>query len=240
MKKGEAFTYMDIIEIKETNTSNYTNASNIKKSYNKNDGNSDTSKNQGVTQDLGIDTFVKSTEEDTANATYKPVKKKLSTEEVKALKQEQEELKEDLIKKFINDTINSQNKLLKKWTDSGLNEMSQETNDLLTNIFGSVENAYPEMATTPEGAKTAIEEGGAYSVNAVADRIMTMAIAIAGNDPKKMQQMRTAVEKGFSQAGLDFNKATNSDLPQICKDTCTEVMKRFDELQNKTSSINEN
>jgi hypothetical protein len=231
---------MDIIEIKGINASNYTNASNIKKSNNKDDGNNDTSKSQGLTQDLGTDTFVKSTEKDTLNSNYKPVRKKLSTEEVKALKQEQEELKADLIKKFISDTINNQNKLLRKSTDSGLNEMPQETTDLLTKIFGSVENAYPEMATTPESAKTSIEEGGSYSVNAVSDRILTMAIAIAGGDPKKIQQMRAAVEKGFSQAGLDFNKATNSDLPQICKDTSTEVMKRFDELQNKTSSITEN
>jgi len=67
---------------------------------------------------------------------------------------------------------------------------------------------------------------------------MSMAISIAGDDPSKIQQMRDAVEKGFSEAGLDFNKATNGDLPQICKDTCTEVRKRFDELQNKTSSTN--
>ena len=191
-----------------------------------------------VTQDLGTDTFVKSTEKDTTNSTYKPVKKKLSTEEVKALKEEQENLKADLIKKFISDTINNQNKLLGKSTENGINEMSKETTDLLTKIFGSVENAYPPIATTPEGAKQAIAEGGAYSVNAVADRIMTMATAIAGDDPNKIQQMRDAVEKGFSQAGLDFKKATKSDLPQICKDTYTEVMKRFDELQNKTSSTN--
>lgn len=63
---------------------------------------------------------------------------------------------------------------------------------------------------------------------------MTMAKFIAGDDPDKLQQMREAVEKGFSQAGLDFNKATDSDLPQICKDTCTEVMRRFDELQGVT------
>jgi len=50
--------------------------------------------------------------------------------------------------------------------------------------------------------------------------------------------MRDAVENGFSQAGLDFSKATKNDLPQICKDTYTEVMKRFDDLQNKTSSPN--
>jgi hypothetical protein len=100
-------------------------------------------------------------------------------------------------------------------------------------------NAYPSLATTPEGAQKAISEGRSYSVNAVADRIMTMAKYIAGDDPNKLQQMRAAVEKGFSEAGLDFKKATNSGLPQICQDTCKEVMKRFDELQNKTNSTTE-
>ena len=65
----------------------------------------------------------------------------------------------------------------------------------------------------------------------MADRIMNMAIAIAGDDPKKIQQMRDAVEKGFSQAGLEFNKATSGELPQICIDTQAVVMDRFDELQ---------
>ncbi|MBU3145319.1 hypothetical protein [Clostridium sp. CF012] len=230
---------MDIIEIKGSNSSNYTITNDTKKADNKNTGNIDTSNAQRVTQDFGTDTFVKSTEEDKADSSYKPLRKKLSTEEVTALKESQENLKADFIKKFISDTINNQNKLLGKSTESGISEMSKETTDLLTKIFGSVENAYPKMATTPEGAKQAIEKGGAYSINAVADRILTMAKSIAGDDPKKLQQMRAAVEKGFSQAGLDFNKATNSDLPQICKDTYNEVMKRFDELQNKTSSNTE-
>ena len=230
---------MDIIEIKGSNSSNYTITNDTKKADNKNTGNIDTSNAQGVTQDFGTDTFVKSTEKDNADSTYSPLRKKLSTEEVTALKESQENLKGDFIKKFISDTINNQNKLLGKSTESGISEMSKETTDLLTKIFGSVENAYPKMAATPEGAKQAIEKGGAYSINAVADRILTMAKSIAGDDPKKLQQMRAAVEKGFSQAGLDFNKATNNDLPQICKDTYTEVMKRFDELQNKTSSTTE-
>lgn len=67
---------------------------------------------------------------------------------------------------------------------------------------------------------------------------MTMATAIAGDDQDKLQQMRTAVEKGFAQAGLEFKNATSSDLPQIFKDTITEVMNRFDKLQNKTSTDN--
>lgn len=229
---------MDIIRNKVIDTSNYTITNDTKKANSKNAENKNTSKIQGAKQDLGTDTFVKSTETETEMSTYKPIKKKLSTEEVKALKEEQENFKTNLIKKFIRDTINNQNKLLGKSTETGTSEMPKETTDLLTKIFSSVENAYPEMATTPEGATKAIEEGGAYSINAVADRIMTMAKAIAGDDPTKTQQMRDAVEEGFSQAGLEFNKATKSDLPQICKDTYTEIMKRFDVLQNITSTSN--
>ena len=193
-------------------------------------------KSHEVTQALGKDTFVKSTAKDALTSSYKPVKNKLSTEEVKALKDDEVKVKADFIRKFISDTINNQNKLLGRSAESGNNERSKATTDLLTKIFGSVEKAYPPIVTTPEGAKQAIGPGGAYSVNAVADRIMTMATAIAGNDPNKLQQMRAAVEKGFSQAGIDFKASVNSGLPQICKDTIAEVMKRFDELQNKTST----
>lgn len=56
----------------------------------------------------------------------------------------------------INDTISNQNKLLGKSTESGIPGMSKSTSDLLTKIFGSLENAYPPLATTPEGAQKAI------------------------------------------------------------------------------------
>ena len=222
------------------NTSTYTTTNSSKKSDIKKYVTSDTSKNQDVTQDLGKDTFVKSTtEEDTTNSTYKPVKKKLSSDEVKALKEDEDNLKSDFIKKFISDTINNQAKLLGNSTENGTSTLSKKSRDLLTSIFGSVENAYPPMATTPEGAKAAISEGGPYSVNAVADSIMTMATALAGDDQDKLQQMRDAVDKGFQKAGVIFKNATKSDLPQICNDTYTEVMKRFDKLQNKTTGTDE-
>ena len=68
---------------------------------------------------------------------------------------------------------------------------------------------------------------------------MTMAQALAGDDPDKLQQMRDAVEKGYSEAGTVFKSATNSGLPQISQDTHDEIMRRFDELQNKNSSNSE-
>ncbi len=90
----------------------------------------------------------------------------------------------------------------------------------------------PSVATTPEEAKQAIGEGGDWSVDAVAGRIMDMATSIAGGDEKKLEQMRTAVQKGFEQAGAAFNKVYGTqDMPQITKDTQDEVMKRFDSVK---------
>ena len=229
----------NITGYKGIDSSNYSTTNDTKKVTDKNDTSTEDEKNQGITQNLGTDTFVKSTEEDTINSTYKPEKKKLTSEEVKALKEEQQNIKVDFIKKFISDTINNQNKLLGNSSEDGTSGLSKESKDLLTKIFGSLDKAYPPLATTPEGAKAAISEGGEYSVSKVADRIMTMATAIAGDDPNKLQQMRDAVEKGFSQAGLEFKEATKSDLPQISKDTYTEVMNRFDKLQNKTNTTDE-
>lgn len=94
--------------------------------------------------------------------------------------------------------------------------------------------ALPEVATTPEEAQKAISDGGAYSVQAVADRVFGMASEIANGDPEKLEAMRAAVEEGFKQAGLEFNEATGaSGLPQICSDTHDEIMTRFDKLREQ-------
>ena len=76
-------------------------------------------------------------------------------------------------------------------------------------------------------ALEAISEGGEYSVDAVADRIMDMAMALAGDDPSKIEELRTAVQKGFTGAaemlGMDYD-----DMPDITKQTFDTVMERFD------------
>lgn len=228
---------MNITDSKGIGTSNFNNAGSSQKINTKSNETNYSKENQEVSQILGNDSFVKSTEDGDKNLTYKPIKKKLTAEEIKALKDEQTKLEADLIKRFISDTIKNQNNLLGKSNNykNENNEFSQTSKDLLIKIFGTLENAYPPIATTPEGAQAAIAEGGPYSVNAVADRIMTMATAIAGEDKDKLQKMRAAVEEGFSQAALVFKDATTSDLPQICKDTYTEIMSRFDKLQNKTN-----
>ncbi len=96
-------------------------------------------------------------------------------------------------------------------------------------LLDASEFGLPSLAMTPEAAKAAISEGGVYSVNSVADRIFGLAEKIAGGDPEKLQQMRSAVEKGFELAGVSFKKATGVDkMPEITKQTYEEIMGRFD------------
>lgn len=80
-------------------------------------------------------------------------------------------------------------------------------------------------------AEKAISEGGEYSVNSVADRIMDMAKALAGDDSSKISMLRDAVKKGFGGAAELLGKKED-EMPDITKDTYSEVMKRFDEWEN--------
>lgn len=80
-------------------------------------------------------------------------------------------------------------------------------------------------------AEKSISEGGEYSVDSVAGRIMDMAKALAGEDSSKISILREAVQKGFSGAASLLGKK-DDEMPEITKNTYTEVMKRFDEWEN--------
>lgn len=89
----------------------------------------------------------------------------------------------------------------------------------------------PQVAATPEDAQKAVSDGGDYSVDNVASRIMDLASSIANGNPEKLKQMQTAVENGFSQAGLSWTDATgSSDMPEITQKTHDEITKRFQNL----------
>ncbi|MDF2878894.1 MAG: hypothetical protein K0S30_1990 [Clostridia bacterium] len=178
---------------------------------------------QEESQSSEKDQFVKSDE--TGNAvTYNKVKK-LTPDQIKALREQQDAAKVDMLKRMMQISLRNQA------NNYGLSEESQ---NLIKEIFGSLEEGIPPLATTPEEAKKAIEPGGAYSVEAVAGRIMKMAKALGGDDPEKVQVLREAVEKGFERAGMDFKEMTSGQkLPQICLDTYDEIMKQFDAWQKE-------
>ncbi len=95
-------------------------------------------------------------------------------------------------------------------------------------LFGKELKVSPEES---EKAAKAIAEGGEYSVDAVSTRIMDMAMSLANGDDSKIGMLRDAVTKGFKAAGLEFD--SDKGLPDICNKTYDEIMKRFDEWENK-------
>ncbi len=173
------------------------------------------------------DTYEK-VEETSQKGVYSNVKK-LSSNQVQAMKENQEVAKVQMLQQMMSANMKNQ---------SLTYGISQGSQDLWTKIFGSIDAALPALATNKEEAQKALEKGGAYSVEAVADRIMKMAEALAGGDSSKISLLRGAVEKGFKQAGIEFESKTESGLPQICKDTYDEVMKRFDTWEKKSATDN--
>ena len=84
---------------------------------------------------------------------------------------------------------------------------------------------YTVSAAAKEEAQAAIAEGGYWSVEKTSDRILDMAKALTGGDPSKIEDMRSAVEKGFKEA----TKAWGRDLPEISSKTYDAVMQKFDD-----------
>ena len=89
-----------------------------------------------------------------------------------------------------------------------------------TSVFADL----PKLATTQEEAQAAISADGEWGVDAVATRIMDMAVSLCGGDESKISILRSAVEKGFANA----KEVWGGELPSICNDTYNEISKRFD------------
>jgi hypothetical protein len=77
---------------------------------------------------------------------------------------------------------------------------------------------------TPEAARDLIAEDGYFGVEQTSDRILTAAVALAGSDPAKLDQIKAGIEKGFDMAA----KALGGSLPDISSQTYDAVMKKLD------------
>ncbi|MBR4965103.1 MAG: hypothetical protein IKY53_01275 [Lachnospiraceae bacterium] len=88
---------------------------------------------------------------------------------------------------------------------------------------------------TKAQAQADIAEDGYWGVEATSDRIIDFAVALAGNDPDKLEEMRAAFEKGFKQA----TETWGGKLPDISQRTYDAVQKKFDKLTGKTAETDE-
>lgn len=84
-------------------------------------------------------------------------------------------------------------------------------------------------------AQQDISEDGYYGVKQTSARILDFAMAVAGDDPKKIAEMRKAVQKGFDQA----ERMWGGKLPSICQSTYDTVMSGFDAWSKRASGAAE-
>lgn len=78
-----------------------------------------------------------------------------------------------------------------------------------------------------DAAQEAISEGGPFSVEAVATRLLDFAVAVSGGDPSRIAVLRRAVERGFEAAERQWGR----ELPEISQRTREAVMEGFDQWQ---------
>ena len=163
----------------------------------------------------------------TAAQTASTATKALSAEQVDVLKQGIEKSQQLMIQ-----TLTQQNLKLQGWLDEGVGQLNFDGI-----LIGTDKFSLPAVGTTPEDAAKAVADGGDYSVDSVATRIMDMATTIAGGDPEKLKAMQAAVEEGFKQAGITWKDSMGEDsMPQITQDTHAEIMKRFDSLYKQQTT----
>ena len=139
---------------------------------------------------------------------YKP-----NTALVEQLKADQEANKQRLLD-MVNDTLSGQL--------SAFQAANGNDEDSIWRFLAS--GKFTVSAAAKEEAQKAISEDGFYGVKQTSDRILEMAKALTGGDPDKIEAMRDAFKKGFSQA----TKSWGQDLPEISHKTYDAVMEGFD------------
>lgn len=79
---------------------------------------------------------------------------------------------------------------------------------------------------TKAQAQADIAEDGYWGVSQTSQRILDFATALTGGDPDKIEEMRSAFEKGFKQT----EKTWGGSLPEISQKTYEAVMSGFDKM----------
>lgn len=76
---------------------------------------------------------------------------------------------------------------------------------------------------TPADARRLIGEDGYWGAAQTSDRIVQAAVAAAGRDPQRLEQIKAAVAKGFEEA----RRAMGGSLPDLCTETFDLAMEKL-------------
>lgn len=166
-----------------------------------------------------VDTTTDKTVKEDVAATYE----KSSDTEVKATK----ESNQDIIARLKADTEMRTSQLeslvQKMFNKQGITfSNSDEMYSILRSGKFTVD---PETAAQ---AKKDISEDGYWGVKQTSDRMVDFAMALAGNDPEKADEMIAAIKKGYEQA----EKTWGGELPDICKQTLETTISKLKEWRD--------
>lgn len=106
-------------------------------------------------------------------------------------------------------------------------EMVQKILKGQAKIFGNAKSKAYDSSLKPSQAAKSISSGGYWGADQTAQRILDFAVAYAGDDQKKLDEMKAAFEKGYQMA----EKAWGGKLPDVCRQTYDAVMSGFDKLK---------
>ncbi|OPZ94343.1 MAG: hypothetical protein BWY74_00649 [Firmicutes bacterium ADurb.Bin419] len=122
---------------------------------------------------------------------------------------------------------------LKREADDSLRPLRQMVEELLKRQGMSFKGANGKQNEdkmvkiddkTRAEAQRLISEDGEYGVENTANRLFEFAKAVSGNDKTKINELKSAIEKGYKAA----EKAFGGQLPDICKSTLNSVMDKLD------------
>ncbi|MCH5185729.1 MAG: hypothetical protein J1F64_06350, partial [Oscillospiraceae bacterium] len=123
---------------------------------------------------------------------YARTTKGLSSEQINSMRDQMRSVELDMVRKMIESVNNSMKSSL--GTLFGKNSSVKiSTGAVLT----PDDFALPAMPTTQADAKAALEDGGAWSVDATASRIVNLSVKIANGDVAMLDKMRDAFLKGY-------------------------------------------
>ena len=122
--------------------------------------------------------------------------------------------------------LDSMNSLVQKLLGKQAEKFDLATGTNLAATFREIAGKVDQQ--TIDDAKASVAEDGYWGVNQTSDRLVSMAIALAGGDTDKADTMMAAIEKGYKQA----TKAWGEDLPQICQDTMDATRQKMDDWKN--------
>lgn len=141
---------------------------------------------------------------------------------------ERAELVEDLKADLDHQMDQFTNMMMQTFQKQGITVTMSQGNDFWKMIANG---NFTVDAETKEEAQAAIAEDGYWGVTQTSQRLFDFALALAGDDTARMEQLQKAMTSGFEQAAGAWGGA----LPSLCEETQTAANKLFEDYYAQRS-----